>query len=56
MSVLFCWCFLLLAVTGPGAWTLTRLAARPAVPTALPTQAPPQAPVAAASRADAETG
>lgn len=28
LSVLFCWSFLLIAVTGPGTWTLARVATR----------------------------
>lgn len=56
MSVLFCWCFLLLAITGPGVWTLSRALARTrAVPAATLTAAPAPTPARAASRADAET-
>jgi putative oxidoreductase len=55
MSVLFCWCFLLLAITGPGVWTLSRALARTrAVPAATVTAAPAPTPARAASRADAE--
>ncbi|WP_405592194.1 DoxX family protein [Streptomyces sp. NBC_01190] len=34
LSVLFCWSFLLLAITGPGAWTLTWLVSRASARTA----------------------
>lgn len=57
-SVLFCWCFLLLAITGPGVWTLSRaLTGARAVPAATPavTPVPAPTPVRAVSRADAET-
>ncbi|WNI19502.1 DoxX family protein [Streptomyces sp. ITFR-21] len=33
-SVLFCWSFLLLAITGPGVWTLSWLLAKAAAPSA----------------------
>lgn len=48
MSVLFCWCFLLLAAIGPGTWTLTRLIPQPTPPTRTPHPTRPHA--------DAETG
>jgi putative oxidoreductase len=44
LSVLFCWSFLLIAIVGPGAWTLSRLLAKAGVSTS-----PAPAPVPAAS-------
>jgi putative oxidoreductase len=44
LSVLFCWSFLLIAIVGPGAWTLSRLLAKAGVSTS-----PAPTPVPAAS-------
>jgi putative oxidoreductase len=46
LSVLFCWSFLLIAIVGPGAWTLSRLLAKAGVSTS---PAPAPTPVPAAS-------
>jgi putative oxidoreductase len=39
LSVLFCWSFLLLAITGPGVWTLFRLTSKVITPAARATGA-----------------